>query len=106
VPARIQDLIERNIRTLSNSISNKSDSSSILHVSGHIDLSELKEQWLTKKEQFLLKNERTSAPNMQSIESPRNRKVTDKTENGGEEARESNPLVKYKQKKGEQHTNE
>lgn len=75
MPARIQDLIERNIRTLSNSISNKSGNSGFLQVSGHIDLNELKEQWLTKKEQFLLKNERTSAPNMQSLDSPRNRKT-------------------------------
>ena len=43
VPARIQDLIERNIRTLSNSISNKSGNSSFLQVNGHIDLTELKE---------------------------------------------------------------
>ena len=46
---------------------------------------------MTKKEQLLLKNERTTAPNMQSIESPRNRKLTDKE---GEES--SNPIMKYK----------
>lgn len=40
---------------------------------GTIDLNELKERWLTKKEQFLLKNERNTAPNLQSLESPRNR---------------------------------
>ncbi len=53
VPAKIQDLIERNIRTLSNSMSNKSDNHSglILNQVGHyIDLKELKERWLTKKE--------------------------------------------------------
>jgi hypothetical protein len=40
---------------------------------GAIDLNELKERWLTKKEEFLLKNERNTAPNMQSLDSPRNR---------------------------------
>ena len=81
MPAKIQDLIERNIRTLSNSMSNKSDNTAnagglILNHVGHvIDLKELKERWLTKKEQFLLKNERNTAPNMQSLESPRNRGV-------------------------------
>ena len=38
-----------------------------------LDLKALKERWLTKKEYFLLKNERNTAPNMQSLESPRNR---------------------------------
>ena len=41
--------------------------------SGCLDMKEIKERWLTKKEQFLLKNERNTAPNMQSLESPRNR---------------------------------
>ncbi len=43
VPAKIQDLIERNIRTLSNSISNKSE---LNHEK--LDLKYLKEKWLTK----------------------------------------------------------
>lgn len=43
VPANIQDLIERNIRTLSNSISNKSELE-------RINLNDMKEKWLTKKE--------------------------------------------------------
>ena len=60
-----------------------------------MDLNELKEAWLTKKEQFLLKNERTSAPNMQSIESPRNRKLMDKQDNANDDA-QANPLAKYK----------
>ena len=66
-------MILRNIRTLSNSISNKSDNGSGFYMGGTIDLNELKERWLTKKEQFLLKNERNTAPNMQSLDSPRNR---------------------------------
>ena len=80
VPASIQDLIERNIRTLSNSISNKSDkdySASFVNFGGSgtinvgngsangatLDLRDLKERWLTKKENFLLINERTTAGN-------------------------------------------
>ena len=83
VPAKIQDLIERNIRTLSNSISNKSidhatSGAVLLQMSSTLDMKEIKEKWLTKKEQFLLKNERNTAPNMQSLESPRNRKQLDK----------------------------
>jgi len=58
---------------LSNSISNKSDSAKGFYLGGTIDLNELKERWLTKKEQFLLKNEKNTAPNMQSLESPRSR---------------------------------
>ena len=42
-------------------------------MSNGLDLKEIKERWLTKKEQLLLKNERNTAPNMQSLESPRNR---------------------------------
>ena len=55
VPAKIQDLIERNIRTLSNSISNKSDIEKL-------DLKDMKEKWLTKIEIM-----------MQTETSPRNR---------------------------------
>ena len=50
VPAKIQDLIERNIRTLSNSLSSKSD------VYAHdmsLDIKDLREKWLTKKEKML-----------------------------------------------------
>lgn len=57
MPANIQDLIERNIRTLSNSISNKSGNEG-----SHMDWKALKERWLTKKEiNFLVKNNRDSA---------------------------------------------
>ena len=76
MPAKIQELIARNIRTLSNSMSNKPEGYGRLilsHMGSMIDLKELKERWLTKKEQFMLKNERTTAPNMQSLESPRTR---------------------------------
>ena len=45
VPARIQDLIERNIRTLSNSMS-KSELE-------RLDLKDIKEKWLTKKEMLI-----------------------------------------------------
>jgi hypothetical protein len=72
VPATIQDLIERNIRTLSNSISNKSDNENAYN---SLDWKVLKERWLTKKEEFLLKNERTTAGQETSINSPRNRGV-------------------------------
>lgn len=50
VPGRIQDLIERNIRTLSNSMSNKSD---IYTPQDIIDLKDMREKWLTKKEMLL-----------------------------------------------------
>lgn len=84
VPAKIQDLIERNIRTLSNSISNKSENNNsgyiLNQMTNTLDLKELKERWLTKKEYFLLKNERNTAPNMQSLESPRNRVGTQQNE--------------------------
>jgi hypothetical protein len=46
VPAKIQDLIERNIRTLSNSMSNKSE----VYQGMGLDMKELREKWLTKKE--------------------------------------------------------
>ncbi len=47
VPAKIQDLIERNIRTLSNSISSKGD----FHAMS-FDIKDLREKWLTKKEKL------------------------------------------------------
>jgi hypothetical protein len=50
VPAKIQDLIERNIRTLSNSLSNKSD---IYTHDMSLELKDLREKWLTKKEKML-----------------------------------------------------
>lgn len=52
VPAKIQDLIERNIRTLSNSLSNKSE----IYQEMALEFKDLREKWLTKKEK-LLENE-------------------------------------------------
>lgn len=52
VPAKIQDLIERNIRTLSNSsisTSNKNDIFEDVQM-----FKDLKEKWLTKKEKMML----------------------------------------------------
>ena len=49
VPANIQDLIERNIRTLSNSMSSKNELEKM-------NLKDMKEKWLTKKE-MLMQNE-------------------------------------------------
>jgi orotate phosphoribosyltransferase-like protein len=46
VPANIQDLIERNIRTLSNSMSSKSELE-------RLNLKDMKEKWLTKKEMLM-----------------------------------------------------
>ena len=51
VPANIQDLIERNIRTLSNSISNK--------IEIERNLTDMREQWLTKKE-LMIQNDISS----------------------------------------------
>jgi hypothetical protein len=50
VPAKIQDLIERNIRTLSNSLSSKGD---IYTHDMSLDIKDLREKWLTKKEKLL-----------------------------------------------------
>jgi len=68
VPAKIQDLIERNIRTLSNSISAKNIHSQVNGVMD--DLKDLKEMWLTKKEQE------------EFIESPKSKKQIDDKKNG------------------------
>ena len=44
VPAKIQDLIERNIRTLSNSLSSKSE----VYQEVAFGIKDLREKWLTK----------------------------------------------------------
>lgn len=94
VPAKIQDLIERNIRTLSNSISSKSQTNGVMSIGvpAALELLDLKERWLTKKEL------------QQSTDSPRSRvskQICDDRKND-EESIQSNPTtLKLKTKKPE-----
>ena len=57
VPAKIQDLIRESMRTLSNSLSTKNEiSNSLFTTDNKLDLKDLRERWLTKKE-LLMQNE-------------------------------------------------
>ena len=58
VPPEIQDILERNIRTLSNSISNSMSKQPVQHDSeSSMDIFDFHKNWLTTTE-FLFKNER------------------------------------------------
>lgn len=93
MPAKIQDLIDRNIRTLSNSQSNKGE----VYQEVAFGIKDLKEKWLTKQELLLesnvglnmlggnlgdhqLRNRKNDGNDMSSLE-------------------DSNRMMKYKQKK-------
>ena len=75
MPAKIQDLIERNIRTLSNSLSNKSE----VYKEMAIEFKDLKEKWLTKQERLAtggtagdqLRNRKNDGSDMSSLEDNR-----------------------------------
>lgn len=84
MPAKIQDLIERNIRTLSNSLSNKG--SMVQEMMGAaLGIKDLREKWLTKQERFMhegadgssfaggdpqLRNRKNDGDDMSSLEDP------------------------------------
>jgi len=67
VPAKIQDLIEKNIRTLSNnSLQPKSlGPIKISHDGTALDLKDVKELWLTKKELLQISSEDPSPSSTQ-----------------------------------------
>ena len=68
VPAKIQDLIERNIRTLSNNSSLQSKSLYVPQMKDdllleRLDIKDMKEMWLTKKEMMQQTNSGDVSPN-------------------------------------------